>query len=641
MLTLHNKLIWFLDFIIFTNPKATTMKYFILFIVLAIFAQSCNVRQPKPISLHPENPHYFLFRGKPIVLIGSTEHYGAIMNLDFDYNVYLEELAENGLNVTRCFTGIYREHTKSFNIAKNTLAPDSGKYLCPWRKSSKPGYILGGNKYDLNKWDTHYFKRLKDFVNEAGKRGIIVEVDLFSNFYDNSQWKLSPMHEGNNINGIGKTRSIQEVLSLKYPELVSIQEEYVRKMVSELQNYDNVYFEICNEPYFGDLKALNAWQKHMTDVVVDAEKGYRYQHLISHNIGNGSSKIENPHPNVSIFNFHYASPPDAVEINYGLNKVIGDNETGFVGVEDKPYRTEAWDFLIAGGGLFNHLDYSFTTDFENGTWPIPQGQPGGGGKNLRLQFKILKEFMNGFDFLDMSPQNQLIKKTNIKEGTVRVLANIGKAYAIYINGSSFKKKENFSLRWRTRLQAPVDGRYLLHTVSDDGVRLWIDNKLLINNWKIHAPVEDTAGIILKGGQKYDLKLEYFQHTNGAAIDLLWTLPGKKRDYITSENFFLTDTAAQGLKLEYYSGVAFDTLRKTGYVDKVSVSGDPSRLFTDLKKQQATIDIDIPAGKYIVEWQDTKTGEIAKKEILNHSEGDASLSSPMFMDDIALKIVKTQ
>ena len=39
---------------------------------------------PKPISLHPDNPHYFLFRGKPTVLITSGEHYGAVLNLDFD-----------------------------------------------------------------------------------------------------------------------------------------------------------------------------------------------------------------------------------------------------------------------------------------------------------------------------------------------------------------------------------------------------------------------------------------------------------------------------------------------------------------------------------------------------------------------------
>jgi hypothetical protein len=46
-----------------------------------------------PIALHPDNPHYFLWRGKPTVLITSGEHYGALMNLDFDYRKYFDTLA--------------------------------------------------------------------------------------------------------------------------------------------------------------------------------------------------------------------------------------------------------------------------------------------------------------------------------------------------------------------------------------------------------------------------------------------------------------------------------------------------------------------------------------------------------------------
>src|SRR5262245_40429924 len=46
----------------------------------------------EPLKLHPANPHYFLFRGKPTVLITSGEHYGAVLNSDFDYKVYLDTL---------------------------------------------------------------------------------------------------------------------------------------------------------------------------------------------------------------------------------------------------------------------------------------------------------------------------------------------------------------------------------------------------------------------------------------------------------------------------------------------------------------------------------------------------------------------
>ncbi len=46
----------------------------------------------RPLALHPQNPHYLLFRGKPAVLITSGEHYGAVLNRDFDYRRYLDEL---------------------------------------------------------------------------------------------------------------------------------------------------------------------------------------------------------------------------------------------------------------------------------------------------------------------------------------------------------------------------------------------------------------------------------------------------------------------------------------------------------------------------------------------------------------------
>ena len=77
----------------------------------------------EPIKLHPQNPHYFSWRGKPTALIGSGEHYGAVLNADFDYVKYLDTLQSDGLNLTRTFSGTYREVEGNFNIAGNTLAP--------------------------------------------------------------------------------------------------------------------------------------------------------------------------------------------------------------------------------------------------------------------------------------------------------------------------------------------------------------------------------------------------------------------------------------------------------------------------------------------------------------------------------------
>ncbi|MGH7967958.1 MAG: hypothetical protein ACREIC_04440, partial [Limisphaerales bacterium] len=59
----------------------------------------------QPLRLNPENPHYFLFRGKPTVIITSGEHYWAVLNLDFDYAKYLRTLERDGLNGTRTWSG--------------------------------------------------------------------------------------------------------------------------------------------------------------------------------------------------------------------------------------------------------------------------------------------------------------------------------------------------------------------------------------------------------------------------------------------------------------------------------------------------------------------------------------------------------
>src|SRR5881394_944779 len=101
----------------------------------------------KRLRLHPGNPHYFLFRGKPTVLITSGEHYGAVLNLDFDYTRYLDELQAHGLNHTRTWAGTYREIPGSFKITDNTLAPAPNRYLCPWARGSSPGYFDGGNQF--------------------------------------------------------------------------------------------------------------------------------------------------------------------------------------------------------------------------------------------------------------------------------------------------------------------------------------------------------------------------------------------------------------------------------------------------------------------------------------------------------------
>ena len=384
----------------------------------------------EPLRLAPENPHYFLFRGKPTLVISSGEHYGAVLNLDFDYKRYLEALGRDGLNGTRTWVGAYCESYGAFGIMRNTLAPGPNRFICPWARGRQPGYQNGGNRFDLTRWDEAYFKRLRDFVSQAGKRAIIVEVNLFCPFYEESMWQFSPMNARNNVNGLGAIERTNVYTLDKSGNLLPVQEALTRKVVGELSRFDNLYYEVCNEPYFGGVTL--AWQRHIEDVIVETEQRLGRRHLISRNIANEQAKVEDPEPALSILNFHYASPPDAVGLNYELNRVIGDNETGFRGTADAPYRMEAWDFIVAGGGLFNNLDYSFTAGAEGGAFVLPASQPGGGGPALRRQLRFLGEFMRHFDLVHLQPLAGLVVGGVPAGMSARALGRPGQDYIIYL-----------------------------------------------------------------------------------------------------------------------------------------------------------------------------------------------------------------
>jgi hypothetical protein len=100
------------------------------------------------------------------------------------------------------------------------------------------------------------------------------------------------------------------------------------------------------------------------------------------------------------------------------------------------------------------------------------------------------------------------------------------------------KADNFSVRWTGRVQAPVSGSYRFTTVSDDGIRLWVNGQLLIDNWTSHAPTTNTsAAISLSAGVKYTITLEYYEKTGGATIRLQWSYTGQALQVIPQSRLF--------------------------------------------------------------------------------------------------------
>ena len=483
------------------------MKNFLLILFIAIITIACNNQKTKlsnslsvagPIQLHPDNQHYFLFKGKPLAIISSGEHYGAVINLDFDYKKYLKTLSVDGMNYTRIFTGAYFEAGgEYFGIQHNTLGVAPDKIITPWNKINSDTSII--NKYDLTIWNDAYFKRLKDFMEVATEYNIIVEVTLFSSYYGNMQWEISPLNPVNNIN-LSNEFSFKEAQILKDTLLFKFQESYVRKMVNELNEYDNLFFEIQNEPWadhldtirnnannerlnvrdstlkanFANEKSLQ-WQKQITSIIVDEEKSLAKKHLIAQNYADfkNYNKIQSvaslwreredltpqykfPVPaiddNISVIIFHYAGP-ETVEWNYHNNKVIGFDESGFAGTEDIVYRRQAWRFMLSGGGLFNNLDYSFFVGNENGLGK--NKAPGGGSKELRNQLKTLSDFLHGFELTKLHPNHSCI--ISVPELVTYVLSDKNSSYAIFVESVDVKSS---TLQIKTD-----DGNYKIQTLN--------------------------------------------------------------------------------------------------------------------------------------------------------------------------------
>ena len=158
-------------------------------LILTFLLLSCVSKTSEgPVRVYPENPHYMMYMGKPILLVTSDEHYGAVVNTEFDYVAFLNKLSSKGFNFTRIYPGSYIEVENAF-LNGNVLGVRNGKQILPWAKTNVPGAspVQGGYKYDLDKWNEEYFERLRDFCKQASSRGIIVEICFFNGEY-NPEW---------------------------------------------------------------------------------------------------------------------------------------------------------------------------------------------------------------------------------------------------------------------------------------------------------------------------------------------------------------------------------------------------------------------------------------------------------------------
>ena len=93
---------------------------------------------------------------------------------------------------------------------------------------------------------------------------------------------------------------------------------------------------------------------------------------------------------------------------------------------------------------------------------------------------------------------------------------------------------DFSVRWTGDVSAQFTDTYTFYTITDDGIRVWVNGKLIIENWSHHGDTEDTGTIDLVAGRSYSIEIEYFQAGSGSIVQLGWVSPHTARQLIPKD-----------------------------------------------------------------------------------------------------------
>jgi len=389
---------------------------------------------PGAIGVHAANPHYFEYRGKEILLITSAEHYGAVISKKFDYIKYFDKLAKYGLNYTRIYPGAFVECPGKW-MPEDNMAPGAD-LIVPWARSNTPGYRGGGNKFDLSRWEGEYFARLRDFIEQAEKRGVIVELCFFNCEYGDFV-EYSPLHVDANIQGVGGTDP-NEFQTTDNALLFAEQLRYVEKLIVETNGYGNVIYEFIDEPtlFLTPTRKAYEWIDALITKAVAVEEALPNKHMLAQQLELGIDFCDDER--ISVITTQYigigarqVGGVPALDNCYCYNKPIELNETFYMNSWKKDNlvsvsRLEAWEFIVGGGAGFNQLNGFYTVQTPSGDCEANDAVLNG--------LKNLRAFVESFDYIKMTRDTETVRGVSIG-ARVNAMSEKGKRYAMYMHHS--------------------------------------------------------------------------------------------------------------------------------------------------------------------------------------------------------------
>ena len=225
------------------------------------------------------------------------------------------------------------------------------------------------------------------------------------------------------------------------------------------------------------------------------------------------------------------------------------------------------------------------------------------------------------------------------DGTARRVAAVGQANAV----PAFNRTSSFSARWKGKVVPQYSETYKFLLDGDDGTRLWVNGKCIIDNWRDNAGRAEGT-IELKAGQASDITLEYFQRDGSARVQMAWSSPSQQQQVVPTERLYPLDAQdalakgapGSGLSAEYFAGASLTQLIDSRIDPKIAFDwgsaglklSQPNPFHANLPKG-----LDLGKDRVIFAWSDVSGDGQMQPDEVTFAAGETR--GVVFMQDLSV------
>jgi nitrogen fixation protein len=207
-----------------------------------------------------------------------------------------------------------------------------------------------------------------------------------------------------------------------------------------------------------------------------------------------------------------------------------------------PTKREIW----VAAGSYRLSSTTTSAPLPNGL-RILGGFPSGGGTLAQRDPATHRTVLARAEALGPPLKASFYSNVNLSGSPVLVqnVANIDNDWAMT---SPIGQIDNFSIRWEGFVTSPQTSPVAFHTTTDDGVRLWVNNVLVIDKWIDQSATEHTGTIPLTAGVPVPIRMEFYEKGGDAVAKLAWTLLAVPKEIVPT-SAFSSGTASRIARLD--------------------------------------------------------------------------------------------